>query len=218
MAQAAFDSNGVGGSIVFDATSGGDGVSVTVSLAFSDASAAESVGHNYHIHVDSAPADGIACSATGGHYDPTKNEAPKDSSFVSYSCDPDLTDECYTGDLSGKHGKVTIAGNDTSGNAAIIQFTDTEINIDDLFGRSVTASVLLRATRFVLCEGRLSVCMLCVIRQQQKAQCVCRHYTAFTLSAINGLSRLTELYTGACSGRHAAGVRHDRGRRRLPAT
>ena len=53
----------------------------------------------YHIHEKPVPEDGN-CTATGAHLDPYKRgEAPP--------CDASALPTCQTGDLSGKHGKIT---------------------------------------------------------------------------------------------------------------
>jgi hypothetical protein len=53
----------------------------------------------YHIHEKPVPADGN-CTGTGAHLDPYKRgETPP--------CDASKPETCQTGDLAGKHGKIT---------------------------------------------------------------------------------------------------------------
>ena len=55
----------------------------------------------YHIHDQPVPADGN-CTATLGHLDPfIRGEIPP--------CDPTQPETCQVGDLSGKHGNITVS-------------------------------------------------------------------------------------------------------------
>jgi hypothetical protein len=67
----------------------------------------------YHIHEKPVPSDGN-CTGTGAHLDPYKRgETPP--------CDSSKPETCQTGDLAGKHGKIT--GRDFSAKYAAFYFS-----------------------------------------------------------------------------------------------
>lgn len=95
--------NGTGstvtGRITISSTSGGSGVSVFVNFT-GFPSEAEYGPFVYHIHTLPVPADGN-CTATLGHLDPTDRGE-------YYPCNMAAPDTCQVGDLSGKHGNITM--------------------------------------------------------------------------------------------------------------
>jgi len=79
-----------------------NGTGVMVSAAFQGISNPEDGPYLYHIHAK--PIDTMGnCTTAGAHLDPyMRGEAPP--------CDPTMPQTCQVGDLSGKHGKVTLNG------------------------------------------------------------------------------------------------------------
>ncbi|RMZ68944.1 superoxide dismutase [Pyrenophora seminiperda CCB06] len=81
-------------------TSMPDGKGVKFAIAFNELPVAEGP-FTYHIHAKPVPTDGN-CTGTGAHLDPyNRGETPV--------CDASKPETCQTGDLAGKHGKVTTA-------------------------------------------------------------------------------------------------------------
>lgn len=77
-----------------------DGKGVKFSIAFNELPVAEGP-FTYHVHAKPVPTDGN-CTGTGAHLDPyNRGETPV--------CDASKPETCQTGDLAGKHGKVTTA-------------------------------------------------------------------------------------------------------------
>jgi Cu/Zn superoxide dismutase len=78
---------------------------VLVDLKYADAAAGGTAGHKMHVHVSPVTAD---CASAGGHFDPFGVEVP-----TYTTCTGDAAAKavgCYVGDLSGKHGLVSIGG------------------------------------------------------------------------------------------------------------
>lgn len=92
------EGNPIRGSVA--AVSAPDGKGVKFSVSFSGLPATGGP-FLYHIHEKPVPADGN-CTGTGAHLDPYKRgETP--------ACDDSKPETCQTGDLSGKHGKITAS-------------------------------------------------------------------------------------------------------------
>jgi hypothetical protein len=89
-AEAAFNEDGVTGSISFSQVQLGCPTTIVVSLSGLQG------GNAYHVHM--FPADSV--DGVGGHFDPFGVEVD------SYSCDMQDPATCYVGDLSGKHGTL----------------------------------------------------------------------------------------------------------------
>lgn len=70
----------------------------------------------YHIHAIAVPADGN-CTSTMGHLDPTNRGE-------YFPCDPALPQTCQVGDLAGKYGNITAAGDFTAA------YTDAFLSTD----------------------------------------------------------------------------------------
>ena len=64
-------------------------------------------GHSWQVHLRRQGADGD-CSTVGGHFDPFL--ADVDKSGYDEECGPNAQLRCEMGDLSGKHGSLTIGG------------------------------------------------------------------------------------------------------------
>jgi hypothetical protein len=73
------------------------------------------------VHED-AVGDSFDCADAGAHYDPTNKEV------APYTCDPSTPDECYAGDMSGKHGAATVMGP---------VGVDRVLTVNELVGKSV---------------------------------------------------------------------------------
>lgn len=87
-------------SVTIEGTSMPDGNGVKFGVAFNGLVEADGP-FTYHIHAKPVPTDGN-CTGTGAHLDPyNRGETPV--------CDASKPETCQTGDLAGKHGKVTAA-------------------------------------------------------------------------------------------------------------
>ena len=87
-------------SVTMEGTSTPDGNGVKFAIAFNGLPEAEGP-FTYHIHAKPVPADGN-CTGTGAHLDPyNRGEIT--------ACDASKPETCQTGDLAGKHGKITTA-------------------------------------------------------------------------------------------------------------
>ena len=87
-------------SVTMEGTSMPDGNGVKFAIAFTGLPEAEGP-FTYHIHAKPVPTDGN-CTGTGAHLDPyNRGEIT--------ACDASKPETCQTGDLAGKHGKVTTA-------------------------------------------------------------------------------------------------------------
>ncbi|KAL2043303.1 hypothetical protein N7G274_003609 [Stereocaulon virgatum] len=136
---------GVRGFVKATTNSNGTGVAIQVSLSgFPDASLGPFL---YHIHDQPVPADGN-CTATLGHLDPfIRGEIPP--------CDPTQPETCQVGDLSGKHGNITVS----VFNAAYIDlYVSTEFGFGSFLGnRSINIhtsnTTRLTCANFVLSSG-----------------------------------------------------------------
>ena len=67
--------------------------------------------HNWHIH-ESAPGEDYRvgmCGDVGPHYDPT-GRGPTSAPNYSTLCTPDTPDMCEIGDLTRKHGPLSVTG------------------------------------------------------------------------------------------------------------
>lgn len=85
--------------------------SVLVDLQYADEAAAPTDGHKWHVHQEPVRDSGAsACdvASTGGHYN------PNDVDLAVYSCDGSSFNAaigtCEVGDLSGKHGALSLDG------------------------------------------------------------------------------------------------------------
>lgn len=87
----------ISGTVSGAAAQGGSGVDFTINLA-NLPDLAMYGPFAYHIHDMPVPADGN-CTSTMGHLDTT-------NVGEYYTCDTSATQNCQTGDLAGKHGKI----------------------------------------------------------------------------------------------------------------
>jgi hypothetical protein len=99
----------------------------------------DTAGHKWHVHASDA-IDQDDCTTAGGHYDPTHKETDTDGNKIDgYFCTiptgpaaerDRLRASCYKGDLSGRHGPVSIDGKSWV-------FTDPTLTVAELAGRSI---------------------------------------------------------------------------------
>ncbi|EFR01558.1 cu-Zn superoxide dismutase [Nannizzia gypsea CBS 118893] len=95
------DSTDIRGTVSATAHSSGRGVVFEFDLTGFDE---ENGPFPYHIHVDPVPANG-SCTATLDHLDPFgRGQKPP--------CDTPNPETCEPGDLSGKHGKIDVSGDE----------------------------------------------------------------------------------------------------------
>jgi Ca2+-binding EF-hand superfamily protein/Cu/Zn superoxide dismutase len=99
----------------------GDRTDISIHLRYKDSTSATTSGHSWHVHEDLV-GDSTDCAEAGAHYDPTNKEV------APYTCDPAAPSECYVGDMSGKHGTVTVTGQVGE---------DHMLTINELVGKSV---------------------------------------------------------------------------------
>lgn len=108
----------ISGRVQFTAGRGGN--AVYIHLRYKDGTST-TAGHSWHVHED-AVGDSFDCADAGAHYDPTNKEV------APYTCDPSTPDECYAGDMSGKHGAATVMGP---------VGVDRVLTVNELVGKSV---------------------------------------------------------------------------------
>jgi len=78
---------------------------VLVDLKYADAATAATAGHKMHVHVSPVTTD---CASAGGHFDPLGVESNGYTTCTGNAAAKAVG--CYLGDLSGKHGLVSIGG------------------------------------------------------------------------------------------------------------
>ncbi|XP_064602134.1 uncharacterized protein LOC135468049 [Liolophura sinensis] len=113
--------------------------SIFLKLNYGDGSF-ETVGHNWHIHVDPIGDDfdadiSLRCKSAKGHYNPF--HVYLEGNYSS-SCRPDNGMRCEVGDLANKHGKLAIRTPEGMGMKYF--FTDTTLPLsgpNSIIGRSV---------------------------------------------------------------------------------
>ncbi|KAL8868432.1 MAG: hypothetical protein Q9174_004998 [Haloplaca sp. 1 TL-2023] len=94
------EKSGIRGSVSGSSSADGQGVVFSIELSgFPDASLGP---FSYHIHDQPVPADGN-CTATRAHLDPYKRGPMP-------PCDSTQLQTCEVGDLSGKYGRIDLAG------------------------------------------------------------------------------------------------------------
>jgi len=114
--------------------------SVLVDLRYADEAAATTVSHKWHVHqelVREAGADACGAASTGGHWNPND----LDIAAGVYSCDGSsferAVDTCEVGDLSGKHGGLSL---DSSASGGKVFYTDVNLPLsgpNSVAGRSI---------------------------------------------------------------------------------
>ena len=132
---AKFDTGDVSGVVTFS-HEGNDGSGSFIRVALNSASDHNSSGHLIHIHNN--PVTG-ACATAGGHFDPSGVETD------GYTCNKSKPEDCYVGDLSGKHGTIAM-GNE-------VEFADLNIDISEISGRSVVVHAKDEGTSRIACAS-----------------------------------------------------------------
>ena len=97
------------------------------------------IDHKWHVHVDTIGSDGLnntgRCMSVQGHYNPFSVDL--NGNYPS-QCSPDNPLRCETGDLSGKHGKLSVRT--ASGKMQRNFFTDFDLPLSGslkILGRSI---------------------------------------------------------------------------------
>lgn len=97
------------------------------------------INHKWHVHVDTIGSDGLntsgRCMSVQGHYNPFSVDL--NGNYTS-QCGPDNPLRCETGDLSGKHGKLSVRT--ASGKMQRNFFTDFDLPLSGnlkILGRSI---------------------------------------------------------------------------------
>jgi Cu/Zn superoxide dismutase len=114
--------------------------SVLVDLWYADEVAATTTSHKWHVHqelVREAGADACEAASTGGHWNPND----LDIAAGVYSCDGSsferAVDTCEVGDLSGKHGGLSLVSLASGGK---VFYTDVNLPLsgpNSVAGRSI---------------------------------------------------------------------------------
>ena len=131
----------VEGSIVFSQDAPGSPTKVKVQLKTCDGKA--STGHSYHVHT--RPWTGASFDEAGGHFDPEGVEVD------GYVCNPLNHSTCYAGDLSGKHGKLSLNGTESD-----VEYIDETISMEEnhaILGRSVVIHAKEGGSERVACSS-----------------------------------------------------------------
>ncbi|KAF9896492.1 hypothetical protein BX616_007335 [Lobosporangium transversale] len=118
----------------FEKVAEGTNVTVDVKSGLTQGLQILPAGFEYHIHVKPVGANGD-CMATGGHLNPgNAGKYPCDKTSANFTA-------CEIGDLSGKHGNLVAANNDT-GAIPPLSYVDSQLSFSGptesaLLGRSV---------------------------------------------------------------------------------
>ncbi|KAF9354095.1 hypothetical protein BGX26_008100 [Mortierella sp. AD094] len=125
--------NKIDATFTFEKVDTGVNVTVAVASGLTEAFQILPAGFEYHVH-DFPVGANNSCAATGGHLDPANVGTLK-------PCDPKNLTSCQVGDMSGKHGNLIAANNDT-GLIATFSYIDTQLTFSGplagaLLGRSV---------------------------------------------------------------------------------
>lgn len=87
------------------------------------------------------------CSEVGSHYNPTGVDV-NDPSYMT-NCNPSYIGNCEVGDLSNKLGTINIASDPR--NAEYAAWTDANLHIYDIVGRSVAVHAPERGSPIIAC-------------------------------------------------------------------
>eukprot|EP00911_Craspedida_sp_UC1_P000798 UC1_evm1s610 len=133
--------------------------SVFTSLALSSNSP-QTAGHKWHVHVNPVDSTGD-CSSTGGHYNPFGVCLTNECDYAG-KCSANQNN-CEVGDMSGKHGTLSIPGEDL--------VTDTNLRLGgdtSIVERSITIHAKDAGSSRIACASvvsRNSVTVVAVIDQ-----------------------------------------------------
>lgn len=140
-AKATFNQGSVGGAIYFLQRQDPEGselpgmTTVIVDLYYVDPSMDETTTHKWHVHVD-LPQEGVECVfAVGWHFNPFNVDL---GSTYGAECGIDAPLRCESGDLSGKHGTLTISP--PRPGRSTVAFVDPNLQLDGeykIVGRSI---------------------------------------------------------------------------------
>lgn len=139
------------GTIIGSSSQGASGVTFTINLSGLPAQA-QYGPLMYHIHNLPVPADGN-CTSTMGHFDVT-------DVGEYYMCDTAMPQNCQTGDLAGKHGKIMTSP--TFSTSFVEPYLSTDPNSRYFFGgKSIVIhssnTTRLTCANFVRSSGSASV-------------------------------------------------------------
>lgn len=113
---------------------------IYVEVDYATTFTSRTVNHNWHVHVDPVGDDMLSqtgrCQSVAGHYNPYAVDLDGD---YNTACNPDNPFRCELGDLSGKHGKLSIRTQ--AGGKQKYFFTDISLPLSGhqtIIGRSIT--------------------------------------------------------------------------------
>jgi Cu/Zn superoxide dismutase len=168
MLQASF-TYPVGGTIYMRQVEGEDAI-IFGKIYWVDSSMA-TMNHNWHVHINQPSTYYRAgnCTGVSGHFNPfdvniTTNE-------YMMNCGPDNLQACEVGDLSGKHGRMTISDKPAPYNQYSFLFHDDFLNltgVNAVINRSIAIHAITTGTPVMACAPLVQVETLTLSTHNQR--------------------------------------------------